>query len=71
MIIGEKSIVILNKYLEVTKQFNEVIIFNNYPEIVNHIPNAKIPPFSSPWVAIGQLPQEKVIEFLIHKYLGS
>ena len=64
MIIGEKSIVILNKYLEVTKQFNEVIIFNNYPEIVNHIPNAKIPPFSSPWVAIGQLPQEKVIEFL-------
>lgn len=56
---------ILNRYKSAVKKLNsEAIIFSKYPTLGNYIPGVKIPPFSSPWVAIGQFPQERVIAFL-------
>jgi hypothetical protein len=56
---------ILDRYSSVAQKLGgEVILFGSQPTLGNYIPNAHIPPFSSPWVAIGQLPQERVIAFL-------
>jgi hypothetical protein len=65
MTLDSESQDTLNRYKSVAKKLNtEVIIFSKHPTLGNYIPNVKIPPFSSPWVAIGQLPQERVIAFL-------
>ena len=65
MTLDSESLDTLNRYKSVAKKLStEVIIFSKHPTLGNYIPNVKIPPFSSPWVAIGQLPQERVIAFL-------
>lgn len=64
MTMNEKSREVLDKYQSVAQQFpGGVILFNDHPVLGNYIANAKVPPFSSPWVAVGQLPQSKIIEF--------
>jgi hypothetical protein len=64
MTMNEKSWKVLDNYQSVAQQFPDgVILFNDYPVLGNYIANAKVPPFSSPWVAVGQLPQSKIIEF--------
>jgi hypothetical protein len=65
MTLDEKSQKQLDQYTAVVQQLGgDVILFGGQPTLGNYIPNVQIPPFSSPWVAIGLLPQERVIEFL-------
>jgi hypothetical protein len=65
MTLDAESQETLNQYLSVSQQLGEkVILFGSHPALVNYIPNAVLPPFSSPWVAIGRLPQEEVVGFL-------
>lgn len=65
MTMNEKTQKVLDKYQSVAQQFaGGVILFNDHPVLGNYISNAKVPPFSSPWVAVGQLPQSKIIDFL-------
>lgn len=65
MTMNDKSQKILEKYQSVAQQFSgDVVLFNDHPVLGNYIANAKVPPFSSPWVAVGQLPQSTIIDFL-------
>jgi hypothetical protein len=65
MTLDSESQDTLNRYNSVAKKLSsEVIIFSKNPTLGNYIPGVKVPPFSSPWVAIGQFPQERVIAFL-------
>jgi hypothetical protein len=65
MTMDAKNQEALDRYTSVAQKLGgEVILFGGQPTLANYIPNVHIPPFSSPWVAIGQLPQERVIAFL-------
>ena len=65
MTMDEQRQEILDRYQSVARQFSGgVILFNDHPVLGNYIPNARMLPFSSPWVAVGQFPQLKVIDFL-------
>lgn len=65
MTLNAKNQETLDRYTSVAQELGgEVILFGGQPTLGNYIPNVHIPPFSSPWVAIGQLPQERVIAFL-------
>ena len=65
MTLDAKNQETLHRYTSVAQKLGgEVILFGGQPTLGNYIPKVHIPPFSSPWVAIGQLPQERVIAFL-------
>lgn len=65
MTLDGESQEMLDRYKSAAQTLGgKVILFGGQPTLGNYIPNAEIPPFSSPWVAIGQLPQERVIAFL-------
>ena len=65
MTLDRKSQEALDQYKSVVQKLGgQVILFGGQPTLGNYIPNAQMPPFSSPWVAIGQLPQDRVIAFL-------
>ena len=65
MTLDSKSQEALDQYKSVVQKLGgQVILFGGQPTLGNYIPNAQMPPFSSPWVAIGQLPQDRVIAFL-------
>lgn len=64
MTLNLESQRVLDRYKAVAQKLGgEFILFGNHPTLGNFIPNVKVPPFSSPWVAIGQLPQERTISF--------
>lgn len=64
MTMNQKSQLVLDKYQSVAHKLGgEVILFSNQPVLANYIPEAKVPPFSSPWVAVGELPQSQIIDF--------
>ena len=65
MTLDAKSQEVLDQYKSVSQKLGgKVILFGNQPTLVNYMADAKVPPFASPWVAIGRLPQEQVISFL-------
>lgn len=65
MTLDAESHQTLKQYKSVAQQLGgDVILFGNQPTLAHYISSAKVPPFSSPWVAIGKLPQEKVIDYL-------
>ena len=41
----------------------KVILFGNQPALIASIPNALLPPFTTPWVAVGEFSQIKNIKF--------
>lgn len=65
MTLDAESQEVLGRYKSVVQRLDsDVIVFGKHPTLVNYMSQVKVPPFSSPWVAIGQLPQEQVIGFL-------
>lgn len=65
MTLDAESQEVLARYKSVVQKLDSnAIVFGKHPTLVNYMPQVKVPPFSSPWVAIGQLPQEQVIGFL-------
>lgn len=64
MTLNAESQEVLARYESVVQKLDSnVIVFGKHPTLVNYMPQVKVPPFSSPWVAIGQFPQEQVVGF--------
>jgi len=64
MTLNAESQEVLARYESVVQKLDSnVIVFGKHPTLVNYMTQVKVPPFSSPWVAIGQFPQEQVVGF--------
>ena len=72
--LSEKNLE-LTRLIELHDQGSGLILFSNEPALTIFMANAITPPFTSPWVATGDLPQEININFFRNNqkiiYLGK